>query len=71
MNRLPVESSNIVSIGYDEASLVLEIEFKGGRVYQYQSVPEDVFRELMSAGSIGKTFHSSVRGKFDFIKLDV
>jgi hypothetical protein len=34
MDRIPVSSSSIVSIGYDPDSLTLEIEFKSGAVYR-------------------------------------
>ena len=40
MNRKPVRSSNISSIGYDSESKTLEIEFHSGGVYQYFNVPE-------------------------------
>ena len=39
MERIAVESSNLASIGYDEASMVLEVEFKHGGIYQYFDVP--------------------------------
>lgn len=42
MNRKSVTSSNIASIGYDETSETLEIEFKNGGVYQYFDVPQGV-----------------------------
>lgn len=39
MNRILVQSSNILSIGYDSAGQMLEIEFVGGGIYQYGGVP--------------------------------
>ena len=53
MLRVPVVSSNLRSVGYDPATHVLEVGFHGGRIYQYDGVPEHVHRGLMSAGSIG------------------
>ena len=41
MNREPVESSNLVSVGYDGNMATLEIEFKGNSVYQYFDVSRD------------------------------
>lgn len=32
MDRRPVRSSNVASVGYDESSSTLEVEFHGGRV---------------------------------------
>lgn len=42
MQRLPVESSSIVSIGYVPHERVLELEFRqSGEVYQYFDVPAE------------------------------
>lgn len=68
MERRSVESSNLKSVGYDSAKQILEIEFKDS-VYQYFSVPESVFQNLMSAGSKGSYLHSHVKGKFRYEKL--
>lgn len=38
MKRIPVSSSNLASVGYDEISQALEIEFLHGGVYQYFGV---------------------------------
>lgn len=64
MQRHPVSSSNIASIGYDLASFTLEIEFNSGRVYQYFDVPEHIHQELMSAGSAGSYFARSIKNSF-------
>ena len=62
MDRTLVRSTDIVSVGYDSSVTVLEVEFKRGSIYQYVNVPENVFKELMSADSIGSYFnkHSQV-----------
>lgn len=39
---------NLVSIGYDPESQILEIEYKMGYLYQYHKVPKDVYERLMS-----------------------
>ena len=56
MNRTPVSSSNLRSVGFDTGSSILEIEFHSGEVYVYFGVPESVYNELMAASSKG-TFH--------------
>ena len=71
MQRWPVESSQIASVGYDSAKQVLEIEFKrGNTVYHYAQVPPEVHEELMAAKSIGKFFNAEIRDKFPFHKLE-
>ena len=58
MKRTNVSSSNIASIGYDSDRRVLEIEFLNRSVYQYFSVPENLFNGLMRADSHGSYFDS-------------
>ena len=61
MNKIPVSSSNLASIGYDSQSLTLEIEFKDGSVYQYFDVPDNMYEDLMQAPSKGKFFHAYIK----------
>jgi hypothetical protein len=64
MERQPVESQTVSSVGYDAATNTLEIEFRGGRIYQYFDVPPDVFGELLMTESKGTFFQSVIRNKF-------
>ncbi len=68
MERQSVSSSNLVSIGYDASSQTLEVEFKGGTVYQYFDVPEDEYDSLMSASSHGVYFSANIRDNYKFEK---
>jgi len=61
MNRTPVSSSNLASVGYDPDSLTLEIAFLSSGVYQYHGVPVEVFEGLMSAGSKGTFFDQNIK----------
>ncbi len=49
MERKRVNSSKIRSIGYDEKSQTLEIEFTNGQVTQYVKVYPEVYRRFMAA----------------------
>lgn len=65
MERKYIESSMITSIGYDFQQSVLEIEFKkNGQIWQYFDVPENLWYEMESASSVGKFFHSNIKGVF-------
>ncbi|WP_317445396.1 KTSC domain-containing protein [Streptomyces collinus] len=68
MNRMPVTSSNIRSVGYDADSELLEIEFRSG-IYAYSSVPEEVYRGLMEASSHGRYFAQMIKNRFDFSRI--
>jgi len=69
VNRTPVSSSNIASIGYDSGSSTLEVEFIGGSVYQYFDVPEGVYVEFMRAGSKGQFFHANIKDTYRYSKV--
>ena len=69
MNRKKVDSSNLVSVGYDAANEILEIEFNHGGIYQYFDVPKEEYEALMSAGSHGSYFYNNIRDVYDYQKL--
>lgn len=81
MQRTPVVSSQITSVGYDPVTLTLEIEFPSrkegprgiavgiGSVYQYANVPSDVHQALIASESVGKYFGANIRGKFEYRKM--
>lgn len=67
MTRTPVQSSDIVSIGYDETARTMEVEFvRGNRVYVYRDVPPTVYRALLTAKSVGAAFAAHVKGKYEY-----
>ena len=61
MNRTPVESSNLASVGYEVETSTLEIEFHNSGIYQYFGVPENVYQELMNASSKGTYLDQKVK----------
>jgi len=64
MDREPVSSSNLASVGYDPASETLEIEFNNGRVYQYYNVPQFMHERMMEAPSIGVFFNAEIKNAY-------
>lgn len=55
----------VESIGYDNASGVLEVEFKNNsQVWQYYDVPESVWLEIQSASSVGQYLNRYVKGSY-------
>lgn len=64
-----VESSLIKEVGYDAATQVLTVTFVDQEgTYEYQKVPESVYKELMAAESKGSYFAKNIKGKFEFVK---
>lgn len=43
MERISVSSSNIKSIGYDQETETLEIEFNSKHIYQYYNIPFNIY----------------------------
>ncbi len=64
MDRTPVRSSNIRSVGYDPASRTLEVQFHSGGVYQYSGVPEAVYQSFMQAASKGSYFNEHIKERY-------
>jgi len=70
MHRNQVDSSAISSVGYDEKSSVLEVEFASGAVYDYLKVPEKVYRDLLRAPSKGSFVSRRVRDRYPFVRRE-
>ncbi len=70
MQRQNVSSSNIKSIGYDNSTSVLEVEFLNGNIYQYSNVPERLYVNLMNASSHGEYLDAYIKkGGYSYTKV--
>lgn len=69
MDRTPVASSNIASVGYEDSSQTLEVEFQSGAVYQYFDVPRGVFDGLIAAASKGGFLYEQIRGVYRYARV--
>jgi len=70
---VPVQSSNILAIGYQKNVMfnggyqpkdVLRIKFVSGYSYDYLNVDEEVFKQLMQEESKGSFFHRKIKDKY-------
>lgn len=61
IQRKPVESTAVASVGYNPASSTLEVEFQDGGVYQYDGVPAEAYEALLSAESVGAYLDSRIK----------
>ena len=64
LERQSVKSVILRSVGYNDSTKILEIEFNTGLVYQYSGVPLKIYKDLMRSGEIGKYFSDKVRTQF-------
>lgn len=69
MTRTPVSSSNIVSIGYNSANQILEVEFKDSSVYEYFEVPSFLNDGLMRASSKGTFLAQRIKEKYRYQRI--
>jgi non-canonical purine NTP pyrophosphatase (RdgB/HAM1 family) len=70
MQRLPVESSDVVAIGYDAKTRVLEVEFRGNRIYHYFDVEPEVYQRFMRADSYGEFFYAHVNKHYRYRRVE-
>lgn len=68
MDRTPVSSSNVASVGYDRTLRVLELEFRTGRVYRYQDVHPNTARAMLLTSSKGKFVWRNIRNKYAYTR---
>ena len=69
MDRSYVSSSNIASIGYDEGTDTLEVEFLNGSVYQYYNISKEMYDQLMRAGSKGQFFNAYIKNAYPYSRV--
>jgi hypothetical protein len=66
MRVATVESTTLLTVSYDEARALLQLEFCSRVVYQYFSVPAAVHQSLLAAPSKGRYFNQAIRGRFPY-----
>jgi hypothetical protein len=70
MTTVDLQSTLLNAATYRDQSALLELEFGSGVVYRYVGVPEQVYRELVSAESKGRYFNQHIRNRFPYAKVD-
>lgn len=68
MERTELKSRLITAVAYDLPSARLEIEFHDGKVEPYTGVPEQVYRNLISADSPGSYYRHHIRESRPYIR---
>ncbi|MGH3992422.1 MAG: KTSC domain-containing protein [Pseudonocardiaceae bacterium] len=69
MDRTPVSSSTVASVGYDATTATLEVEFSNGSVYQYFDVPAHETEGLINAGSVGSYLATQIKGVYRYARM--
>lgn len=68
-DMIPVDSSNIESVGYEASSRELHVRFLGNRTYVYSDVPAELHDELMRAPSKGSFLNRAIKSAYAYREL--
>jgi KTSC domain len=69
IEREAISSTNVASIGYDEQTETLEVEFLNGSIYQYFNVGADLFEQLKAAPSKGQFLNTYIRNAYPYSRV--
>ncbi len=69
MEREPIESTSLRSLGYEPGTHTLEVEFNSGGIYRYLDVPPEMYQTLREAESPGRVFTRQIRNAYECWKL--
>ncbi len=69
MDWVPLVSSTVAKVRYEDGANTLDIQFQSGQVYRYFDVPRSVYDGLLRAESHGKYFNAEIKNKFKFRRL--
>jgi hypothetical protein len=70
MKREKLKSSNIASAGYDAEKKHMDVEFVKGGLYRYFDVPEDKFKNMLKAESVGIFFAAEIKNIFNSVRIN-
>lgn len=54
-------SSQIAAMTHNSETSEMFIKFHNGTIYKYQNVPEDIYKKILTAESVGSTFNKLVK----------
>jgi hypothetical protein len=69
MQRQPVQSSVLESVGYDPSAKILELEFREGGVWNYFDFSKISYKRFITAESLGKFFVKRIKGRYPELRV--
>jgi hypothetical protein len=64
MERIDLDSTALAWVRYLPAEEVLQIGIRGGQAYEYSTVSEQTYRDLLAAKSKGRYYNQHIRNAF-------
>ena len=65
----PVKSSNIISVGYDETTSSLYVNYPSG-TYKYDGIEKSVYESLLASPSKGRFMSENIKGRYNYSMVD-
>ena len=69
-DMIPVSSSNVSEIGYDEKNETVYVRFLNGSLYIYKGVPVTYFEGLKNAPSVGSYLHRNYKNVYPYERIE-
>lgn len=69
IEMIPVVSSNVESIGYNEGTQILRVKFLNGAIYEYKNVPLVEFEQLKNTSSAGSYLNRNIARNYPYEKV--
>ena len=66
---VPVESTSIQLVGYDEDARELYVQFRRGRTYVYYDVPPSAYAALLEAPSKGRYLNFEIKPYHEYRRV--
>lgn len=66
-NWVDVNSSFIVSVGFNEEGGILGIRMGSGKDYYYSGVPNTVYKDFLNSPSKGQFFTKSIKDSYQLV----
>lgn len=68
MEMVPVSSSNLIAVGYDQSTQTLVVQFHNG-AYSYDGVSSEVYQGLLNASSKGQYHHAYIKNSYPYRRI--
>ncbi|PLR85579.1 KTSC domain-containing protein [Bacillus canaveralius] len=58
------------SVGYEVETQIVEVEFPDGNIYQYYPVPENIYKEFITADSLGTFLNKHIKTHYECRRIN-
>ncbi|RHR25117.1 KTSC domain-containing protein [Clostridium sp. AF19-22AC] len=70
VDMVPVSSSNVDSVGYNDEQQILYVRFLNGSLYIYKGVSMYEYDGLLNAPSVGSYLHRNIRNAYPYERIE-